>query len=478
MPDDATNQSDQPPTHSGTSGRPTRTEQPSLGREATQFVNHVDSLADTLPLTMLAVALSKSVATADFGKYTVAQQPITTDNYLSVMSAYKSYTKAVNAEQLITRSFFVSLISQYDAFLGAILRTLFILRPKVLDLSERQITYSDLLEFGSIEAARDHIIEKEVETILRKSHSEQFDMLEKRFDLPLRTGLDVWPNFIEITERRNLFVHASGRVSAQYINVCKDHGVVHEEPITRGKELYVDQHYFNKAHACIVELGVKLVHTLWRKQLPDDRKAADQNLNIICYDLIAEKRWLPARRLLDFAVGQKKHHSEEERRRFVINRAQAYKWSGDESTARKVILSEDWTASSDTFKLAVAVILDEYGNAASLMSAIGPAGRPNKHEYCDWPLFSVFRKTDAFLTKFAEVFNEQFQETPPTPTGQFHTTLRTLDVAAARLEFLPIAPKTQANVSAPDRALADSQGQEPVLEMETGSGTETRSQLD
>jgi hypothetical protein len=53
-----------------------------------------------------------------------------------------------------------------------------------------------------------------------------------------------------------------------------------------------------------------------------------------------------------------------------------------------------------------------------------------------------------------------------------------LDVAAARLEFLPIAPKTQANVSAPDRALADSQGSEPVLEMETGSGTETRSQLD
>lgn len=109
------------------------------------------------------------------------------------------------------------------------------------------------------------IIEKEVETVLRNSHVEQFDWLESKFGIPLRKGLDSWPTFVETTERRNLLVHTGGIVSSQYIKNCKEHKVAFGNDLKPGSELHVDAEYVAKAYFCIFEIGVKLAHVLWRK---------------------------------------------------------------------------------------------------------------------------------------------------------------------------------------------------------------------
>jgi hypothetical protein len=61
----------------------------------------------------------------------------------------------VTAEVLVPRSFFVNLVSQYDAFLGSLIRALLLAKPEVLNASDRALTFSELLAFGSIDAARD-----------------------------------------------------------------------------------------------------------------------------------------------------------------------------------------------------------------------------------------------------------------------------------------------------------------------------------
>jgi hypothetical protein len=120
--------------------------------------------------------------------------------------------------------FFVGLVSAYDKFLSDIIRAIFIARPEFLSSSERNLSFKDLIEIGSVEAARERIIEKEIETVIRKSHAEQIKWLESKLNMTLTKGLDIWPDFIEICERRNLFSHTGGVVSEQYIKICKEHG--------------------------------------------------------------------------------------------------------------------------------------------------------------------------------------------------------------------------------------------------------------
>jgi len=117
------------------------------------------------------------------------------------------------------------LVHKYDAYLGRLLRVAFYIRPEILAASDKTLTYTDLASFKSLSAARESLIEREVESVIRDSHIDHFNWMEKRFDLPLRKDLEVWPKFVEITERRNLFVHCDGIVSSQYLSVCKAHGV-------------------------------------------------------------------------------------------------------------------------------------------------------------------------------------------------------------------------------------------------------------
>lgn len=108
----------------------------------------------------------------------------------------------------------MGLVSSYDVFLSKLIRLIFITKPETLSSSERNISFRDLVSLDSVEAARELVIEKEIETVIRKSHQEQITWLENKLGIPLTKELDVWPNFVELCERRNLFTHTDGKVSS------------------------------------------------------------------------------------------------------------------------------------------------------------------------------------------------------------------------------------------------------------------------
>lgn len=389
-----------------------------IGDEINLFIKQIDSLAETLPLTLLAIKVGYEESYKAYrrfvedyceidssaGSESIKVPPDYSGRYRRLESRTE---KALLAGEAVPRSFIVSLVSNYDAFLGGLIRDLFFIKPDVLSASEKNITFSDLMEFESVEDARHYIVEKEVETVLRKSHSEQFDWLENKFGLPLRKDLEIWPHFIEVTERRNLFVHNRGIVSNHYLDVCRRHDVEFDARPDIGDQLSVPTDYFISAFETIFEMGVKLAHVLWRKVQPQDREKADDNLITIGYSLLSEERYDLARRILDFStVTLRTFSSEQNRLMLVINRAQAYKWSDDIDTAREILSEEDWSTRSDAFQLAETVLLDDFDRADEIVKRISTTGSVKKNDYREWPLFKEYRKSEKFQNTFEEVFQE------------------------------------------------------------------------
>jgi len=183
------------------------------------FLNHIASIRDTLPMVMLLLQPYNKKANDDFVEFLKNNvEEIEEDDgekKLLVKSEEagifdtleKNATISSLAEKIIPTSLFVSLISNYDAFFNGLLRVIFQVKPEVLNTSEKNLAFSQLVDMEKIENAREYIIEKEIDSVIRKSHSEQFDYLEKLLSMNLRENLPIWKTFIEITERRNLFVH-------------------------------------------------------------------------------------------------------------------------------------------------------------------------------------------------------------------------------------------------------------------------------
>lgn len=402
-----------------------------LDKNLQTLLSHLDSIKDTLPMTMLLLTPYQKKANEklqEFIKENVTE--IDEENNKTLFSVKYEHIKYFQqlsrnsnisqlASKIIPESLFVSLISQYDAFLYRLFKVLFNIRPEYINNSERELAFSQLVTFKSIESARDYVIEKEIETILRKSHTEHFEYLEKKLSIQLRVNLPIWKTFIEITERRNLYVHCDGIVSSQYLKVCKENDC-EITGIELNQKLSIDLEYFKHAYECLYELCVKLTHTIWRKLIIEDLENADNKLNDICYELINSRQFRLADILLDFACKQVRHYNESSKNLLIVNKSLSQYLQGNTKNAVEIIESKDWSASSNDFKLAHLVLIEKKEEVYSLMKKIGNRGEVHKANYKTWPLFLKLREEQTFKETFKEIFGEEYSilENPKRPAQE------------------------------------------------------------
>lgn len=397
--------------------------QKNFKQEIDLFIDHIDSLYQTSPMVNMILKVTQMTSQKKRQEYVEEKGIVgkdddgneTTRLDFKHLNKYldldKKAQNSILAERLIQRNFIVSLVSQFDAYVGSLIRKIFILKPELLNGSERNLTFSKLSEYKSIDEAKEYIIEKEIESVLRDSHYNQFKWLENKLNMTLTKDLPSFSDFIEITERRNLFVHSNGIVSSQYLSVCKKHNYSFETIITTGEEMIVNEKYFTKAYHILFEIGTKLSQVIWRKLLPSDLENADTSLNKIIYRLLQRKEYKLSINLSDFATTTlKKHGSQETKLVFNVNKAQSYKWDGQDDKCRKMMTNMDWSAMSDKFKLSKAILLDEYNIVYKLMRKIGVDYDEMPQEaYKEWPLFNKIRQEEDFKKIYKEIYEEDYE---------------------------------------------------------------------
>jgi hypothetical protein len=203
----------------------------------------------------------------------------------------------------------IGLVSVYDAMLGRLLKAVFNKHEEIVFTSEKTIKFSDLVKYASVEEAREAIIDKEIETVLRDSHHEQFEWMQNKFAVKLKEGVPTWHTFIEVCERRNLLTHTGGKVSAQYLASGKENKF-DISGVTLGTKLEVTPEYYKSAVNAVYEIGAKLCHVFWRKFAESQREEADSALNTLGYNLTVDRNYKLAEKILQFGVSLPKHSSE------------------------------------------------------------------------------------------------------------------------------------------------------------------------
>ncbi len=312
---------------------------------------------------------------------------------------------------ILVRSFFVQLFSAFDVLTGDLLRGLYKERPALFEDLDKEMSLSEIVALGSIDAVKEKVLEDEIDGFRRASYIDQFKRLENRFGLKLR-AFDRWPAFVEAGQRRNIVTHCDGMVTAQYLQVCRKEGVRIPTDTTVGTKLPLTPRYFVRTLFLMLEVGVKLAQTLWRKTLPEQIPRADRHLNNVTFDLLWDGDWVAAERLGDFARSLPGERTEPDRRIALVNHAIALQELDRPDAVLEALDSMDWSdAVSMEFRLANVVLRRDYATAAALMRRIGTEGEYfHESSYHNWPLFRRFRQSDDFLDAYRDVFGYGFRE--------------------------------------------------------------------
>lgn len=222
-----------------------------------------------------------------------------------------------------------------------------------------------------------------------------------------------WGEFVELSQRRNLLTHNGGRVSEQYLHVCDREGYRFEKRPAIGDVLEIGAKYFSRSIIVVSKVAFMLAHTLWRKVFPNETKQQAAAMNELIYSVLAQKRWVTAAEFSEFALTEqmRKDVPEDQLRIRIINAAIALKFSDRQPDAIRFLDSVDWSASYRDFKLAIAVLKDDFEEACSIMRSIGKIGEiVDEVAYHRWPLFYKFRESELFEAAYVDVYGKSFSQ--------------------------------------------------------------------
>lgn len=313
-----------------------------------------------------------------------------------------------NPGRVLRESLFIGVFTVFDAFTGELLRALFERKPALFGSLKRQVDAVTILESETLEDVKRCLIAEEIECLRRESYTDQFSKLEGLFGVKLRS-FSRWGDFIERSQRRNLLTHCDGIVNDQYLMVCKGAGLIIDEKV--GVKRDVSLQYVKDTVGLLIEVGIKLGQTLWRKILPEEMEEADRSLNAEIYVLLCEKKWERASVLSKFAMEQPRFASDVSQKIFTVNHIIAAKFGGKAEEAQKMLASLDWSGAAVEFRLAKAVLEDRFEDACGLMLQIGKNGEIVKEtSYHVFPLFHAFRLQECFVQTYEKVFGRPFSE--------------------------------------------------------------------
>jgi len=327
-----------------------------------------------------------------------------------IRQAIRDIERHNNSSHVATleKSLFIYLFAAFDKYIGDLIHVLYQLNPDLYKNIKREISLSDILKYSSIEEVKQEMLGKEIETLLRKGYAEQFKDLTSKFSITL-TKFDDWPYFIECSQRRNLFTHCDGIVSKQYIEACKEVGVKFKDEPRVGEQLHIGSDYFFQSCHIMIEVAVMLGHTLWRKTQPKDLESADAHLSQLAFNFLHMEDWGKAIAISQFALGLPKISRDEIERIFTVNYAIALKSINKDSAAKNVLDKKDWSATTYDFKLAYAVLTDNYSKARFFMEKMGKEGELiDELAYHDWPLFKTFRDREEFFEGYSSVYGYEY----------------------------------------------------------------------
>jgi len=230
-----------------------------------------------------------------------------------------------DVEAVLGTGLFLSVFAAFDAFTGDLLRALYQRRPELFGFLDPTLKFSEVLKYPSLDVLKRQVLEDEIENIRRKSYVEQFSVFSSRFEVRL-TEFANWLVFMECAQRRNLFTHCDGVVSEQYLKICQDAGLKGLPAL--GTKLALSVDYLVGACETVIEVGVKLGQTLWRKALPDELAEADKHLMAVLYKALEGRIWNRAVIIGEFAFNMRRLSSDADRKIITINYVQGLKRSG------------------------------------------------------------------------------------------------------------------------------------------------------
>ncbi|WP_130326605.1 hypothetical protein [Sphingomonas sp. BK036] len=301
---------------------------------------------------------------------------------------------------------FLSIVASFDSIFAEIIYFFLKLYPQRFSNQSTEIAVSRVIELGSVDALIDSIIKDELFELMRGSHDEQTDFVKDKLDVDIKTDWPRYGDFIELFERRNLIAHGEKLYTARYASKLTVYKKITNAGIV-GSEIQITSKYLRQSSDILLEYGVLLIFSLWRKHLKSSEESSFDWVNIISTKAISENRNLASTRILSYIIKIKSSRFKDQSRKMAtVNLANGLFRLNKKDEAEKVLADTDWSAVSLDYSICIAAIRNDISRVVELMEPAVKSGSMNSDNFREWPAFDALRDNADFLEQYQNLFGE------------------------------------------------------------------------
>ena len=309
----------------------------------------------------------------------------------AALEALTEITKNKRRVSLLFNSSLISLVSAVECFFSRLLHGYFAKHPQAGVSSDKSFTYEDLTHFSTLDDARQHLIERKVEDILRGSYSDWIKYFRQSVKLSMSYADAVMDDLVETCERRNIHVHNNGLANRIYMSkVCK----AHADQAQLGKPLIVDRKYLDNAIGLFEKICILVAAELW-KHLQADDDSRGSVLIETASDHMQHGRWIIAEGLNLFVCNDKKLSE-----RIIMTGKMNYwlccKRLGRWDEIKLKVAEEDMTARDRLFQLEHLALGDKRKEFFELLPKAISGGDVQLPQLESLPIFEDMRRDEQF----------------------------------------------------------------------------------
>ncbi len=300
---------------------------------------------------------------------------------------------ALKRINLLQDSSLIILMNAVEWFFSEILHAYFSAHPEIVETDEKSLSLRDLGRFGSIEEARDYLIERKVETILRGSVLDWVDFLKKNAKLKMSYLKPTIDKMLEVQKRRNLIIHNNGTVNRIYLSNVPAELTVN---LKVGDKITGDSEYLDSSLE-MFELNCILVAAeLWKKLSVVDANRP-RVLSHLAYENLEEQHWKITEGLSYFSMNDSKVpevYTKLAKLNYWLSIKRQGRWSEIAEDAK----NEDFSAVSRRYRLGWLALCEDNDKFFELVPEVIKVGDITLRELKKFPIFVEIRKDSRFAT--------------------------------------------------------------------------------
>jgi len=380
------------------------------GHQQTEMLAILDAVRTVFPMTVIKSDIVDKFA----APYKVVSKSkdynifkVDGDDLSKIIHALNRVFRIQSGLDQVPAAILLSIVSTFDSQMSDVVRVMLGIKSDRLRSGQKKIPLSEIMAASCLEDVIAEAVNDEVYQFSRGSHDEQIKYIEDNFSISIRENWKRWPDLIEVFERRNLVAHGEAKFTSRYASICGKHAYKGSDKLV-GSPVILNFKYLGQSLDILSEFAILTIFSLWRKHVKDSDSHAFSALNEVTFKLIDGERYYVAIRVTEYALNLKNTVVKEATRlRLVVNLASAQLHAKLKEAAYKTLDKEDWSASSDDFKICVAALREDIDEVIRILPLVKAADSIPSSGFNEWPVFDFIRNKVEFANSFREVFGEE-----------------------------------------------------------------------